>query len=120
MKNLRAICDAATQGTWKHNGSAAVWLDKAMIATCNHEKYNLVDNLSANAKHIATFSPHQVRKLLDVIELQREALSGIVNHERASEVGYSDFGIAQNRLLDYCFLTSRAREALAKSEDLLK
>lgn len=64
--------------------------------------------------------PETILKLLDVIELQREALSGIVNHERALEVGYSDFGIAQNRLFDYSSIKSTAREALAKSESLLK
>ena len=90
MKNLRAICDAAK------------WFESDYF----HELFGY--DYQSTAIYLNTFSPNQVRKLLDVIELQREALELIRDVDKFG-------GINQ-----YVDIWAMAETSLAESEKLLK
>jgi len=102
-KQLREVAEKATQGFWLHThifaGEEIISMDQGKLGCIGSYE---------DATHIATFSPATVLKLLEILELQGEALAGIL------EIGKRNL---MNPKYDGYFIT--AHETRTKTQALM-
>lgn len=95
LQKLKNIADSATQDNWYyvermgvysegdietvHNHGTRSWSNEVAKAAHAHSFDSESDN-AKNMKHIATFNPSTVLKLIEVIEMQREALNKVADY----------------------------------------
>jgi len=125
IEKLKGICEAATAGPWQIEPYENVF-DVVNCAENGRDRYSVFEgsNEKNTLKHIATFNPQTVLKLLAVIELQQLALKGYkplfdnqdIVRNTDNDHAYSEFTAMSARIIS---VLQKTEQALQKTNELM-